>query len=112
MFLTEGRRKKGKGKDATTNRVRKGVCGGGMEERVEMGVLLGVFAVLYKVRETVNTQVLARNKLTGCRVVILRATKKIKEFVRVVWWFLVGSGWWRTRVARSVVTTDLNSLCG
>ena len=70
-----------------------------MEERVEMGVLLEVFAC-YKVRETVNTQVLARNKLTGCRVVILRATKKIKEFVRVVWWLVlavVGGG----RVARS-----------
>ena len=64
-----------------------------------MGVLLEVFAC-YKVRETVNTQVLARNKLTGCRVVILRATKKIKEFVRVVWWLVlavVGGG----RVARS-----------
>ena len=70
-----------------------------MEERVEMGVLLEVFAC-YKVRETVNTQVLARNKLTGCKVVILRATKKIKEFVRVVWWLVlavVGGG----RVARS-----------
>ena len=48
MFLTEGRRKKGKGKDATTNRVRKGVCGGGMEERVDMGVLLGVFGKCIK----------------------------------------------------------------
>jgi hypothetical protein len=45
VFLTEGRRKKGKGKDATTNRVRKGVKGGN-GKRVEMGVLLGVFAVL------------------------------------------------------------------
>ena len=62
---------------------------------------------MYKVRETVNTQVLARNKLTGCRVVILRATKKIKEFVRVVWWLVVGSGWWRTGGQGVVVTTDL-----
>ena len=68
-----------------------------------MGVLLEVFAC-YKVRETVNTQVLARNKLTGCRVVILRATKKIKEFVRVVWWLavVVADGWQGV-----VVTTDL-----
>ena len=47
-----------------------------MEERVDMGVLLGVFAVLYKVRETVNTQVLARKKLTGCKVVIVRVAKR------------------------------------
>ena len=46
-----------------------------MEERVEMGVLLEVFAC-YKVRETVNTQVLARNKLTGCKVVIVRVAKR------------------------------------
>ena len=49
----------------------------------------------YKVRETVNTQVLARNKLTGCKVVIVRVAKKIKEFVRVVWWLVlavVGGG--------------------
>ena len=56
-----------------------------------MGVLLEVFAC-YKVRETVNTQVLARNKLTGCRVVILRAKKDKRVRAGCAVAGVVGSG--------------------